>query len=144
MEAYTLLKRIPYEEKDDRFFVVHPIEDPWRYLDEKGYDGSFEADDYSEMYRERHVIKPKEEKLRFGSRVCKGIEWIGIQDTINIYDPDLTWRPPYYVDTTKGGYNANFQHITNKGTMFASIRDGQYKMIDLEALSELRNSSDSR
>ena len=144
MEAYTLLKRIPYEEKDDRFFVVHPIEDPWRYLDEKGYDGSFEADDYSEMYRERHVIKPKEEKLRFGSRVCKGIEWIGIQDTINIYDPDLTWRPPYYVDTTRGGYNANFQHITNKGTFSASIRDGQYKIIDLETLSNVRNSSDSR
>tara|TARA_Y100000310_G_C20699999_1_gene828860 strand:+ start:5116 stop:7272 length:2157 start_codon:yes stop_codon:yes gene_type:complete len=82
-EAFSIIKRIPDDDPDNRFFVVYPSDNPFA-----------DIEDWSRMYPYRITVKPYEEYTRKHSPVCKGVEWAGSWDSIMVHDPD--WKPKYY------------------------------------------------
>jgi hypothetical protein len=82
-KAFSIIKRIPDDDRENRFFVVYPSDDP--FADIEGW---------SQMYPYRITVKPREEYTTKHSPVCKGFEWCGDWD--KILCDDLDWRPLYW------------------------------------------------
>ncbi len=60
-EAFSIIKRIPNDDKDNRFFVVYPSDNPFA-----------EIEGWSQMYPYRMTVKPHEEYHRQHSPIFNG------------------------------------------------------------------------
>ena len=109
-EAFSIIKRIPNDDPDNRFFVVYPSDDPYAGIE-----------DWAQLYPYRITVKPHETYTRKHSPVCKGVEWIGNWDSIMTEVEG--WRPQYYSTYT----NPIIQHYDmNTMDMGMVGVDGKY------------------
>ena len=92
-DAYKLLKRIPNDDKDNRFFVVQHRHDPFKSID-----------DWSSYNDYQTIVKPKEIYGKRHTAICKGLEWVGEWDSIWAIedDADNRWTPLYYCTIGEG------------------------------------------